>query len=408
MKKSWPTLLLVACGAAFALGMFELFKLRYEVGDVYPEYSSLRSDPLGTMILFESLERTPHLSVRRDFSTENQLPEIKSVTYLHLAASRQDWTSLPMELFQEIDGYLARGGRLVITLLPEFVQPTRFAARVPPPGPVPPSKKGQKLQKETERLMRQTMVKEHWGLEFAFLPTARRSGGVYQSSFVTNQTDLSLPAQLEWHSGVILTNLGPGWRTIYARGTNAVVVERSFGSGTVVIATDSYLFSNEAMSKDRHADLLAWFVGSSQHIFFDEAHLGITETPGVASLMRKYRLHGLAAGFLILAGLFIWRNATSLGGAYTDAPVTGAIAGRAAGAGFVNLLRRNLPPRDLLRTCFEEWAQSLGHDSGYSIARVDQAQTVIEEETARAQSDRDPVRAYREICRVLKGGKEPL
>ncbi len=405
MRRAWPTLLLVTCATAFALGMFELFKLRYEVGDVYPEYSSLRSDPLGTMIFYESLERMPHLSVRRDFSAENRLPEIKRVTYLHLAASRQDWTALPVELFQEIDGFLTRGGRLVITLLPEVVQPVRFGSRLPPPSPAPPARKSQKLQKEAERLMRQTMVKEHWGVEFGFQPLARGIGGDYQPVYVTNQTDLAVPAALGWHSGVILTNLGPAWRMIYARGTNAVVAERSFGSGTVVIATDSYCFSNEAMSKDRHADLLAWFVGSSQHIFFDEAHLGITETSGVATLMRKYRLHGLAAGLVVLAVLFIWKNSTSLARPYTDEPEPGAVAGKEVGAGFVNLLRRNLPPRELLRTCFDEWTRSLAHGGSYSIARVDQAQTVIEAETARAQSDRDPVRAYREICRVLKGGK---
>jgi len=50
------------------------------------------------------------------------------------------------------------------------------------------------------------------------------------------------------------------WRTIYSRGTNAVVIERDFGKGSVVIATDSYFVSNESMEQDRHADLLAWLM----------------------------------------------------------------------------------------------------------------------------------------------------
>ena len=74
MRPSLPLLLLLICAAAFGFGLFQLFKLRYEVGDVYPQYSSLRSDPLGTMIFYESLEQFPHLSVRRDFSANNQLP----------------------------------------------------------------------------------------------------------------------------------------------------------------------------------------------------------------------------------------------------------------------------------------------------------------------------------------------
>ncbi len=78
------------------------------------------------------------------------------------------------------------------------------------------------------------------------------------------------------------------------------------------MATDSYFVSNEAMEKDRHADLLAWLVGANRNVVFDEAHFGIVETSGVAMLMRKYRLHGLAAGLLLLAGLFIWKNASRL------------------------------------------------------------------------------------------------
>jgi len=43
--------------------------------------------------------------------------------------------------------------------------------------------------------------------------------------------------------------------------------------------------------------------------------------------------------------------------------------------------------------------------SPHLIARVDQAQSVLEAENARPPSQRDPVRAYQEICRILKGAK---
>jgi hypothetical protein len=407
MRRHWPTLLLLICAGAFGLGLFQLFRLRYEMGDIYPKYSSLRSDPLGTMVLYESLARMPRLSVRRDFSAENRLPEGKGATYLHLAASRLDWTSLPEELFREIDGFLARGGRLVITLFPEASQPFRFGSGVskPVPPPSPTKKKSQKSQKEQERLRQRTSLKERWGVEFNLVPLERGTAGAYLPARVESRMDLLLPERLEWHSGVVLTNLGQSWRTIYARGTNVVMAERQFGAGTVVIATDSYFLSNEAMSKDRHSDLLGWVIGPGQRVFFDEAHLGVVESPGVATLMRKYRLHGLAAGLVLLAGLFIWKNSTSLAPPYTDERGQGLVAGKEAAAGFVNLLRRNISRREVLRVCFEEWTQSLAHSGSHSIARVDQAQAVIEAENARAQGDRDPVRAYREICGVLKGGR---
>jgi hypothetical protein len=84
-----------------------------------------------------------------------------------------------------------------------------------------------------------------------------------------NKTDLPLPPDLDWHSGLVFTNLRSECGvSIYTRGTNAVVIERSFGTGSVVMATDSYFVSNEAMAKDRHADLLAWLVGAKQITWF--------------------------------------------------------------------------------------------------------------------------------------------
>ena len=78
MKRHLSILLLLACAAGFAFGLVQLFRLRFAAGDVYPAYSSLRSDPLGTMAFCESLERMPGLSVRRDFNAGNELPDGKA------------------------------------------------------------------------------------------------------------------------------------------------------------------------------------------------------------------------------------------------------------------------------------------------------------------------------------------
>ena len=117
MKRASP-FLLVLCAAGFLAGLFQLFKLRFEVGDVYPAYSSLRSDPLGTMAFCESLEKMSGLSVRRDFSAGNRLPEGKGFTYLQLAATTSDWKWMPEDFFKEIQAFLAGGGRLAVTFFP--------------------------------------------------------------------------------------------------------------------------------------------------------------------------------------------------------------------------------------------------------------------------------------------------
>ena len=63
------------------------------------------------------------------------------------------------------------------------------------------------------------------------------------------------------------------------------------------------------MLKERYSGLLSWLVGNSSRVVFDEFHLGLSETPGFVTMARKYRLHYLLVGLMVLAGLFVWRNA---------------------------------------------------------------------------------------------------
>ena len=55
MKHRAPIILFGLCAVAFVLGVLQLFRLRFEQGDVYPPYSTLRADPLGSMALYERI-----------------------------------------------------------------------------------------------------------------------------------------------------------------------------------------------------------------------------------------------------------------------------------------------------------------------------------------------------------------
>jgi hypothetical protein len=404
MKKLLPVIFIVLCAAAFVFGLAQLFLLRFEAGDVYPPYSSLRADPLGTMALCESLEQLPELSVRRDYSDANKLPESPHTTYLHLGADEDEWHELPLELVREIESFATRGGRLAIALAP-VTSTNRFnfstvtvtnAAGTNVAG----RKRTRKVLKEEPAEVHSVSVEERWGLTFAHQGLEGSADGIYQPIQVTNATDLRLPARLDWHSGLVFTNLDAKWRVIYARGTNPVVVERPFGRGTVVMATDSYFLSNEAMWRARHPELLAWFVGPAEHVVFDEAHLGVVETSGVAVLMRKYRLYGVIGALVLLAGLFIWKNSVSLVPPSAEEARKDFITGKDAAGGFVNLLRRNIPPAKILDVCFEEWTKSLTHAGRHTIASVDRASEIME-----TRRERDPIETYQKISRALKSSR---
>ena len=390
MKRYSPIILLLASAVALVFGIVHLFRLRFEVGDVYPEYSSLRSDPLGTMAFYESLEKLPGFSIERDFSTASHLPIGKQVTYFHLAASMTEWQELSKETFQEIEQFVTGGGRLVMTMFPASSKPDRLLLDRDEAG------------RDEDPKPKVTLDRDRWGVSFDIVDLNQRQGTVYEPAHVENKSGLPLPETLDWHSGIIFKNLNPNWKPIYTRGTNAVMIQREFGRGAVVMATDSFFLSNEAMQTDRQAGMLAWLIGSNRNVMFDEAHLGVRETPGVATLMRKYRLHWFAAGLVVLALLFVWQNSTSLVPLRAAENPEDHVAGKDAAAGFVNLLRRGIPTRDLLATCFREWKKSAAQSGKYSSARIEQAERAFETENALAPKDREAVRAYRLISAILQ------
>ena len=374
MKGRVPIVACVVCAVIFAAGLFQLLKLRFETGDVYPVYSSLRADPLGTMALYEALERMPEMTIERDFSTGNKLPDGRNTTYLHLGAQTREWKWIDDDEFRTIQGFVTAGGRLVITFFPEVTSPiVIFPSEVEEeksakkdaeqnPSPSKPTKK-KSSRSGSDRIRQRNSIKERWGIDIAFRELEPATNN-YESAWVQRQADLPLPETLEWHSGVIFTNLSTNWHTIYARGTNAVLVERKFGAGTVVMAGDSFFISNEAMVKDRHPELLSWFIGPSHAVVFDEAHFGIFQTEGVATLLRKYRLYPVVGALLLLAILFIWKNAFSFVPPWQMTQTQQFVAGRESSAGFINLLRRNIPSRDLLQVCFAEWKKSVVKPGG--------------------------------------------
>ena len=422
MKKNYPIVLLAICAVGFAAGIAWLFHLRFERGDVYPEYSSLRADPLGSMALYESLEKLPGLVVSRDFTTVNKLPEQDNTTYLHLAGDAEDWEWLPKDLVRDIEGFLTRGGRLVITFYPINAKPIisrrdRFVDESTPQkedkesgdrdeskSDKPDEKKKMSGPDDVSKT-NSVSLKKQWGVEFDFDYLKQSEENTYEPDIALNKTALPLPGMIEWHSSIIFTNLDPKWQTIYARDNSPVVIERRYGHGSIVMASDSWFVSNEALWKDRHPEFLAWLVGTNDNIVFDEAHLGIMETSGVAVLMRKYRLHGVIGGLILLAALFIWKNSVSLVPPYTDARQRGFVAGKDAASGFVNLLRRNVRTNEILKTCFTEWKKSCPQRSPHAADRIQRVQSVLDAEELRSWRDRDPVAAYRQICEILKHGR---
>ena len=202
--------------------------------------------------------------------------------------------------------------------------------------------------------------------------------------------------------------MNDSWRVIYSAEGRPVVIERPLGSGSIVLAADSYFMSNEALRTERQSELLAWTVGRHPTIVFDETHLGIRKHPGVLSLIKKHRFHWLIFTFAILALLFIWKNSVYFvppPNKRTYASGQNVHAGRDSTQGLVSLLRRNIPARQLLHICAREWRRAFQPKRKYSSGKSDPSQSLYEKLEACAAQSKDPVAGYLQMSKIILRGR---
>src|SRR5437016_4264772 len=99
--------------ALFAFLLVHLLLLRYERGDVYPEYSTLRSDPLGTRAFYEALQSTDRYKVSRGFASLHRKLQIKPDAILYLGLDSDEIISFPKDEIATLDEYVKDGGRVI-------------------------------------------------------------------------------------------------------------------------------------------------------------------------------------------------------------------------------------------------------------------------------------------------------
>ena len=121
MTGNKPLIVAIILAALFVTGLTQLFLLRFESGDVYPAYSSLRSDPRGTRALFESLALLPGIEVSRHTQPLSNLKNFDgTLFYLGLT---------PKSKLEEATKIADAGARVVLGFIPPE-KPPRKAQRL--------------------------------------------------------------------------------------------------------------------------------------------------------------------------------------------------------------------------------------------------------------------------------------
>ena len=312
----------VSLAAVAVAGALYLMGVQFADGGAYPAYSSLRSDPLGAKLLYDTLALVPGASVAR-----NYLPlEYVSGTGATLLLLNQNSELFDEELLDSVDRLAARGNRVVVT--------TAEAMALP---------------KNSEPLLKA------WKVKFGF--------------------DAKAPRELKLYFAE-----ATGWRTIDEDDARAMAIERPVGKGSVVLFSDSPDFANSTLADEDDADfaLISTAIGPATHVIFDEQHFGITQEGSVVGLMRRFRLMGMALGFAICAALFIWRNTTAFPPPVATLQKTGA-SGRTSRSGLLTLLRRHIPVSELATVCWNEWIAT--NRRGVSAEGATRAREIARRET---------------------------
>jgi hypothetical protein len=338
MKKTGSIVLLAVLAAVFAGCVLYLFNRRFSSGDAYPAYSSLRGDPAGAKLIFESLSGLPGVSVARSYLPFERVPDRDS-TFLLLGMDAYSFAMEDDSDAQTLEDFAGRGNRLVIAI--------GEATGREPPQPAP--------------------LEKRWGVRMGLDFDKQGHGNPYFAA-------------------------AKNWEILEGTIARPLVIERAFGKGSMVLVADGRVFSNQSVAEAKRTALLTHAIGSHTRIVFDETHFGIVESGSVVALARRFRLHGVALGLAIVALLFIWKNATSF------PPVSSApeqkVFGRTSVAGLVTLLQRHVAQDRLASACWQEWLKT--HTRKIASTRRAQAENVLRNEANR------PIEALREIQTIVR------
>jgi hypothetical protein len=385
---------LIAAVLLSAFGLLRLFALRFERGDVFPPYSSLRSDPLGCKALFLALERTPGLDVRRNYRDPEKLKGSQAGTIYILGAGGGVLEHPRDREAKKLEALAGEGNRLVIAF-GKVGEEGDAAGETADESDV-----GEKGTKEALPAKPCPKRGGAWGLEIgAFDPPA---GPLKGSPSATATAPVSgLPTTIPLNSRRHFKGEGKGWIAVYSYGGRAVVLERNIGRGSIVLLAESYLLSNEALRKDRCPGLLAWLQGAGRTALFDESHLGVRDNPGIMMLIRKHRLVPFLVALLATALLYVWKCGVPFVGVPLPEKEYREVCGRDSVSGLVNLLRRNVPREELIGACFREWAKTFSRELGQSPELAGKLRKIIADGRGGQAGKGDPVMVYGKISDLL-------
>lgn len=404
--KPGPIVVFCLVLALLAWGFWELFRDRMGAGDVYPEYSSLRADPLGTRALYESLEALPGMAVDRSVDSPVAFTPGAEDTRLYIGMTRGTLASATPQECLAMDKAARTGARIVIAMAYVSTAYVPFhASKEGPEKKKTPAKDdakaddGKKTAEEdrkkaaplplgalrgpgSEGHASALTLEKLWGFTFDV-------SGKYSipQSISTEAAPAGFPTALECQTALHFKTLeGSDWTVLYRKGGQPIMMERLVGRGSIVLIADPYFLTNEALQRYRSTPLLSWVVGPNRHVIFQEDIHGGERDGGIMTMVRRFGFTEAVLSLLVLALFFVWKEmATFIPASPREDEVILAIAPT---AGLSALLRRAIAPKSLFKDIVGQWRRQAPEADRRRIDALPEAS--------------DPLSAYNSALSALK------
>ena len=301
----------VALLCLIAGGIF-VAMLHSQSAEFYPAFSSLRSDERGTMILYESLERSGARNVSRSFVPLDQLRTNNAlILFIGIASFGPELRT--ESLVSRFEYLAAHGNRVVLS--------------------VDTPSLGLGLVLDSMKSLDKPLARR--GVIFRWTPSSKSDALDHRDA----------PPQLSFEAN-------DNWRILRRDNNGPRAIERAYNNGSLVFVARSDVFLNRTLAQNPDSAYLLSLLGSSRNVVFSESHLGVVETGTILGLARRYRLQGLLFGLVLLASVFLWRNLLSFP---PRRPEESAVSLSATDSftAFARLVEKSLPSSQILNYCVE-------------------------------------------------------
>lgn len=445
-KRTAVVCALAGLGAVLVFAFYYVFEGSFEQGEMYPEHSSLRAGPRGTMILYESLDQLSAVSASRHFGPFEKWSEKTDLNPVSVA-----WLCLdlyPGDLRgASVEGFVRRGGRVVVSL-PEWL--TYLDELYDGQDEASEDEKASDENNEAgdseveadvpEESLEPDSEEEEAGEGGEGVPTASSALVDWRLAFdddlygqmaeVESESTLTdgAPDSILWMAGEHLEapdygiaaraapsvsedsagaeqnlELEERWEALYTIDGKAVVIGKRVGRGSIICLANGMPLTNESMYAHRDLELIRWLLDERENVIFDEYHFGIVEPKGIAKLIREYRLEAVLFGIAFSFALFVWYGLVPLMPSKPDLIREGPQRQTTLG-GYRDLLRRYINPRDVLNICLEEWRQvfmARKAEQKRKNAQYQEAIKLLEAESGKPEKQRNIVKTYVDIASIL-------